>query len=199
MRSLFLCLSTTWFLGGLTAFVWAVAPLEQPASPEIVVPYVPTPEKVVAAMLKLATVRAGDTVYDLGCGDGRIAIAAVRDYQAGKGLGIDFDADRLKDCQKNLRRLSPELQKKLTFQQGDVLKLTEKELAGVDVVTLYMLPDINRRIKPLLRKALQPGARIVSHDFDMGEDWPAEKQWEVADESGFQHTIYLWTIPTKKP
>lgn len=179
--------------------VWSVCAADKPeATPEIIVPYVPTPEKVVKAMLKFAPVRAGDTVYDLGCGDGRIAIMAVTDFQAGKGLGIDFNADRLNECEKNLSKLPPETRKKLSFQRGDVLKLTEKELAGVDVVTLYMLPDVNIRIKPLLKKALKPGARVVSHDFDMGEDWPAEKQLEVTDESGFTHTLFLWTIPAKK-
>lgn len=186
------------------AFV-AVLPLfatpvlaDDPPAPEIVVPYVPTPEKVVAAMLKLASVKAGDAVYDLGCGDGRIAIAAVRDFQAGKGLGIDFNPDRLQDCEKNLGKLPPETRKKLTFKQGDVLKLTQKDLENVNVVTLYMLPDVNQRLKPILKQSLKPGSRIVSHDFDMGEDWPADKQLDVTDESGFTHTLYLWTISSKK-
>ena len=170
------------------------------AKPEIEVPYVPTPEKVVTEMLKLAAVKAGDTVYDLGCGDGRIVITAVQDFKAGKGLGLDFNPERLKDCAANIKKakLSEETLRKLTFKQGDVLKLTDKDFAGVDVVTLYLLPEVNRRLKPVLLKGLKPGARVVSHDFDMGDDWLPEKTVSVLDESGLEHTVYLWTIKAKK-
>jgi len=166
--------------------------------PEIEVPYVPTPDKVVAAMLKLAQVKEGDVVYDLGCGDGRIVIRAVTEFKAKKGLGIDFNPERLKDCEKNLEKIPEETRKKLTFKQGDVLKLTEKDLEGVDVVTLYLLPEVNLRLKPILQKGLKPGARVVSHDFDMGEDWKPEQQLSVADDDGFDHLVFLWTIPAKK-
>jgi ubiquinone/menaquinone biosynthesis C-methylase UbiE len=165
--------------------------------PDIIVPFVPTNEKVVAAMLKLAAVKEGDTVYDLGCGDGRIVIAAVKDFGAKKGLGIDFNPERLKDCEKRMKdqKLTDEQMKKLTFKQGDVLKLTPEDFKDVDVVTLYLLPEVNLRLMPVLQKGLKPGARIVSHDFDMG-DWKADKVEEVmADRT---HTIYLWTIKEKK-
>jgi ubiquinone/menaquinone biosynthesis C-methylase UbiE len=165
--------------------------------PDIIVPFVPTHEKVVAAMLKLAAVKEGDTVYDLGCGDGRIVIAAVKDFGAKKGLGIDFNPERLKDCEKRMKdqKLTEEQIKKLTFKQGDVLKLTAEDFKDVDVVTLYLLPEVNLRLMPVLQKGLKPGARIVSHDFDMG-DWKADKVEEVmADRT---HTIYLWTIKDKK-
>ena len=170
------------------------------AKPEIEVPYVPTPEKVVTEMLKLAAVKAGDTVYDLGCGDGRIVITAVQDFKAGKGLGLDFNPERLKDCAANIKKakLSEETLRKLTFKQGDVLKLTDKDFAGVDVVTLYLLPEVNRRLKPVLLKGLKPGARVVAHDFAMVDDWLPEKTVSVLDESGLEHTVYLWTIKAKK-
>lgn len=166
--------------------------------PEIVVPFVPTNEKVVAAMLNLAAVKEGDTVYDLGCGDGRIAIAAVKDFNAKRGLGIDFDPKRLKDCAKRVKdeKLTAAQVKKLTFKEGDVLKLTPDDFKGVDVVTLYLLPDVNLRLMPVLKKGLEPGARVVSHDFDMG-DWAEDKKEEVTyPANGGERTssVYLWTI-----
>lgn len=134
-------------LVGLVGFILSGSQLvpAQPKpkdEPEIKVPYVPTPEKVVQAMLKLAAVKQGDTVYDLGCGDGRIAISAVKDFQARRGLGIDFNPERLKDCQDSLTKakLSDAQKMALTFKQGDVLKMTEKDFEGVDVVTLTCFP-----------------------------------------------------------
>lgn len=168
--------------------------------PEIKVPFVPTNEKVVAAMLKMAAVKEGDTVYDLGCGDGRIVITAVKEFKAKRGLGVDFNPERLKDCEKRVKdeKLNEQQIKKLTFKQGDVLKMTADDFKDVDVVTLYLLPEVNRRLKPVLQKGLKPGARVVSHDFDMGDDWKEDKKEEVTSERGYPHTIYLWTIKEKK-
>ena len=175
----------------------APAPAQDKTEPDIVVPFVPTNEKVVAAMLKLADVKKGDTVFDLGCGDGRIVIAAVKDFNAKRGLGVDFNPERLKDCAARMKdqKLTPEQTKKITFKQGDVLKLTPEDFKDVDVVTLYLLPEVNLKLKPILQKGLKPGARVVSHDFDMGDDWKPEKEEKV--EADRSHTIYLWTI--KKP
>ena len=166
---------------------------------EIEVPYVPTEEKVVQAMLKLANVKKGDTVYDLGCGDGRIVIAAVKDFHAKRGLGVDFNPARLKDCMERMEKekLTGEQKKALTFKQGDVLKMAPEDFKDVDVVTLYLLPSVNEKLKPILQKGLKPGARIVSHDFDMG-DWEPDKKEEVQGERSYTHKVYLWTIKEKK-
>jgi uncharacterized protein (TIGR03000 family) len=157
----------------------------------IIVPFVPTPQEVVEEMLKLASVKEGDVVYDLGCGDGRIVVTAVKKYKAKKGLGVDLNPERIKDSEKTAKDAG--VQDKVEFKQGDVLKLTDKDIAQADVITLYLLPEVNLRLMPVLKKGLKPGARIVSHDFDMG-DWKAEKQIEVKDPDGITHTVYLWTI-----
>lgn len=186
-------------LAALAAALGGVASA-QDKDPEIKVPYVPTNEKVVAAMLKMAAVKEGDTVYDLGCGDGRIVITAVKEFKAKRGLGVDFNPERLKDCEKRIKdeKLTEEQTKKLTFKQGDVLKMTADDFKDVDVVTLYLLPEVNRRLKPILQKGLKPGARVVSHDFDMGDDWKEDKKEEVMSERSYPHTVYLWTIKAKK-
>jgi len=166
---------------------------------DIEVPYVPTRPEVVAAMLKLAAVKEGDTVYDLGCGDGRIAISAVKDFKAKRGLGLDFDPARLKDCEKSMEdaKLSAEQRKALTFKQGDVLKMIAEDFKDVDVVTMYLLQSVNDRLKPVLQKGLKPGARIVSNTFDMG-DWKPEKTETVQTSTGGSYMIYLWTIKGDK-
>jgi len=181
-----------------TAGLVPVSADDNKEEPKIIVPFVPTHPKVVAAMLKLADVKEGDTVYDLGCGDGRIVIAAVKDFKAKRGLGLDFNPERLKDCQKSMEeaKLSPEQKKAITFKQGDVLKMKPEDFKGVDVVTLYLLPSVNRELKPVLLKGLKPGARVVSHDFDMGDDWMEDKKESV--EADRTHTVYLWTIKEKK-
>ena len=190
------------FLGvvGLLAALVPAPAQDKPKKidPEIEVPYVPTRPKVVEAMLKLANVKEGETVYDLGCGDGRIAISAVKDFKAKRGLGIDFNPERLKDCEKRMKdlKVTDEERKKITFKQGDVLKMKAEDFKDVDVVTMYLLPEVNLRLRPILEKGLKPGARIVSHDFDMG-DWKEDKKEEVTPEGGRTHTVYLWTIKKK--
>lgn len=179
-------------------FTPVIADDEKKEEPKIIVPYVPTHPKVVNAMLKLAAVKEGETVYDLGCGDGRIVIAAVKDFKAKKGLGLDFNPERLKDCEASIKeaKLTEAQTKSLTFKQGDVLKMKPEDFKDVDVVTLYLLPSVNRELKPVLLKGLKAGARVVSHDFDMGDDWKEDKKEEV--EADRTHTVYLWTIKEKK-
>jgi SAM-dependent methyltransferase len=161
--------------------------------PKLDVPYVPTPQPVVEAMLKLAAVKAGDVVYDLGCGDGRIVVTAVKDFKAKRGVGIDLDPQRVKESIANAKQAG--VADKTEFREGDVLKL--ESVADADVVTLYLYPQVNRKLEPMLRKTLKPGSRIVSHDFKIGE-WAADRMERIRDERGNDHVLYLWTMPQKK-
>jgi SAM-dependent methyltransferase len=151
------------------------------------VPYVPTPENVVSAMLKLADVHKGDLVYDLGCGDGRIVIAAAKDFGA-RGVGVDINPDRIREAKENARKAG--VTDLVSFREGD---LFDAPLDGATVVALYLLPSVNLRLRPKLLHDLKPGARVVSHSFDMG-DWKPDKQVEVG-----ATILYLWIIPEPKP
>ena len=144
--------------------------------------YVPTPQEVVDAMLALANVTAKDVVYDLGSGDGRIPITAAQKYGA-RAVGIDINPERIKEANENLAKAK--VGDKVRFLNQD---LFETDISQATVVTLYLLPSLNIKLMPKL-KALKPGTRIVSHSFDMGTEWPAEKTQEVNG-----RTIYYWTI-----
>jgi precorrin-6B methylase 2 len=154
---------------------------------ELDVPYVPTPQVVVEEMLKLAEVKKGDIVYDLGCGDGRIVVTAAKKYGV-KGIGVDLDPDRVEESKANVKE--NKVEKLVTIRQGNAL---ETDVSEASVVTLYLLPSVNLRLKPILQKQLKPGSRIVSHAFDMG-DWEPEKEVTVKHE-GAPYMIYLWRIP----
>jgi SAM-dependent methyltransferase len=132
------------------------------------VEFVPTPHEVVAEMLKTAQVTSRDVVYDLGCGDGRIVIAAARDFGA-RGVGVDIDPNLIKVCQKNA--LKEGVADRVRFILGD---LFEMDLRDATVVALYLTPELNVRLRPKLFRELRPGSRIVSHDFDMG-DWKPDQ------------------------
>ena len=151
--------------------------------------FVPTPEVVVDAMCKLAKVGKDDVVYDLGCGDGRISITAVTKFKAKRGVGVDIDANLVKESQANAKKAG--VADRVEFRKADVLDL--KDLGDATVVMLYMGEDVNLRLRPLLKKVLRPGARIVSHDFSMG-DWKAVQKIEIVDEVGDEHELYLWKI-----
>jgi cyclopropane fatty-acyl-phospholipid synthase-like methyltransferase len=153
------------------------------STPHLDVPYVPSPNPVVEGMLKLAGVKSGDTVYDLGCGDGRIVSTAAKTYGA-KGVGVDINPERIEEARANAK--SAKVEDKVKFEENDLFKAN---IAHATVVTLYLLPDVNVRLKPKLLKELKPGTRIVSHSFDMG-DWKPEK-----DELIEGRHIYLWTVP----
>jgi tRNA G37 N-methylase Trm5 len=144
--------------------------------------YVPTPQEVVDAMLVLANVTGKDVVYDLGSGDGRIPITAAQKYGA-RGVGIDINPERIKEANANLAKAN--VGDKVKFLNQD---LFETDISEATVVTLYLLPSLNLKLMPTLKK-LKPGTRIVSHSFDMGNEWPPEKTQDVGG-----RTIYYWTI-----
>jgi uncharacterized protein (TIGR03000 family) len=151
--------------------------------------YVPTPDEVVEAMCKLAEVGKDDVVYDLGCGDGRIVITAVKKYGAKRGVGVDIDPERIKESKENAKKAGVE--DKVEFRQEDVLNL--KGLSDASVVMLYMGEDVNLRLRPILQKTLKPGSRIVSHQFLMG-DWKPLKSTAATDDNGGEYDLYLWKI-----
>jgi cyclopropane fatty-acyl-phospholipid synthase-like methyltransferase len=161
-------------------------------APKLDVPYVPTPQPVVEAMLKLAGVQAGDVVYDLGCGDGRIVITAVSQFKAKRGVGIDLDPKRIEESNANARKAG--VAAKVEFKVGDVLKL--ESVADADVVTLYLYSTVNRKLEPMLRKTLKPGSRVVSHDFKVG-DWKPDRMERIEGDHGRMHVLYLWTVKEK--
>lgn len=147
--------------------------------------YVPTPQEVVEAMLKVTQVGPSDVVYDLGCGDGRIVITAVKEYGA-RGVGIDIDPQRIKEATENAERQGVKLGDRLEIRNAD---LFEADLRPASVVTLYLLPSLNLKLRPKLWKELKVGSRVVSHAFDMGDDWPPEQTLHVEGRS-----VYYWTI-----
>src|SRR5260370_9014244 len=148
-------------------------------------PYVQTPDHVVSAMLKLARITKGDTIYDLGCGDGRIVIQAAKEYGA-HGVGIDINPERIPEARANPQKAPADSLVK--FELND---LFDADIHGATVVALYLLPDANLRLLPKLLNDLKPGTRVVSHDFGMG-DWKPEKT-EIFRGS----RIHLWTIPAR--
>jgi SAM-dependent methyltransferase len=160
------------------------------------VPYVPTTEPAVVEMLKLAEVRKSDVVYDLGCGDGRIVIAAAKEWGA-RGVGIDINPERIQEAKANAKKAGVE--HLVRFVEQDLFEADFKEAT---VVTLFLLPQVNLKLRPRLLQELKPGTRVVSNTFDMG-DWTAEKQTALADNddvefSGLSQKFYLWRIPARE-
>ena len=149
-----------------------------------------TPEVIVDEMLKMAKVKEGDVVFDLGCGDGRIVIRAVTHNKAKRGVGIDIDPARVAESEANAKKAGVE--DKLKFIEGDVLKLTEKGLEEATVVTLYLFPKINDQLAPMLKK-LAKGTRIVSHDFKI-TDWMPDEAVEAIEVDGIDHAVYMWVV-----
>ena len=170
------------FLGSALALA-AVPVLAQKAEPELAVPYVPTPDEVVDKMLKMAKVTSKDVVYDLGCGDGRIVITAAKQYGA-RGVGIDLNPQRIKEANENAKKAG--VTDKVKFMVGDLFKA---DFGEASVVTLYLLPQVNVQLRPQLWRQLKVGTRVVSHNYDMGPEWPPEKT-----ESMDGRVIYYWTI-----
>ena len=159
-------------------------------SPDVI--FVPTPPEVVKAMLETAKVGKGDIVYDLGSGDGRIAIAAVRDFNATRSTGIDIDPQRIKEANANLaeaEKAKPGISKSVRFLNQDLFMT---DISDATVITLYLLPSLNVKLMPKLKAELKPGTRIVSHSFDMMGQWEPERTVDVGG-----RTVYYWTIPKK--
>ena len=161
---------------------------ETPRRPDVI--YVPTPQKVVDAMLRLAEVKESDVVYDLGCGDGRIVVTAAKQFGC-RAFGYDIDPERIAESKQNVSDNG--VDDLATIEQKDIFTL---DLSGADVVTLYLLPSLNVKLIPQLEK-LKPGSRIVSHDFDMRGVEP-EKVVYVETDDAYRHTLYLWRCPLKK-
>lgn len=148
-------------------------------------PFVATPLDVVDRMLALAEVGPNDVVYDLGCGDGRIVIAAARTFGA-RGIGVDIDPLRIEEAQRNARRAGVE--HLVTFKVQDAL---ETDVSPATVVTLYLVSALNVKLRPILTAQLRPGARIVSHNFAMG-DWEPQVVDVFTSADGQSRTLYLW-------
>lgn len=149
--------------------------------------YVATPEQVGTEMLKLAGVRRDDVVYDLGSGDGRLVIAAAREFGA-RGVGVEIDAKLVQDSRENA--LKAGVADRTEFVWGDIF---QANIAPATVVALYLRQDVNLKLRPKLLRELRPGTRVVSHDFDM-DDWRPDRTVRVKGPTR-DHTIYLWTIP----
>jgi SAM-dependent methyltransferase len=163
----------------------AIAQQPQPALRKPDIFYLPTPQPVVEAMLEMARVTSADLIYDLGSGDGRIPITAAKKYGA-TGVGIDIDPERIKEANENARKEG--VTDKVKFLNADIY---EYDFSDATVVTLYLLPALNEKLIPQLKK-LKPGTRIVSHAFMMGstgEAWPHDDSREVDGKM-----IYYWTV-----
>ncbi|MBI4193496.1 MAG: class I SAM-dependent methyltransferase [Betaproteobacteria bacterium] len=156
----------------------------QNRTPDVI--FVPTPNDVVNKMLEMAAVTARDVVYDLGCGDGRIVITAAQKYGA-RGVGIDIDPERIREANDNAAR--GKVTDKVKFIQAD---LFQADISEATVVTLYLLTELNLKLRPKLMHDLTPGTRVVSHAFAMG-DWKPERTDSVSGSA-----VYLWRIPPRK-
>jgi len=167
----------------LLAFALLVVGTAQSQTPDVI--YVPTPQEVVDEMLKLARVGKTDVLYDLGSGDGRIPVTAARRFGI-RAYGIDIDPQRIQEANENARKSG--VTSLVQFRQEDLFK---SKFGDATVVTLYLLPDLNVKLRPRLLSELKPGTRIVSHQFDMGT-WQPDRKVELNG-----RTIYLWTIPQR--
>jgi SAM-dependent methyltransferase len=180
----------TWGPSGAPA-ASPVAPLLTGQKAQSLAPYVPTPDDVVDRMLRLAGTTRADVVYDLGSGDGRIPIAAAKNFGA-RGVGIDIDPRRIEESRANARAAGVETLVEFRLQDA-----READISDATVVTLYMLASGNAVLRPVLTRQLRPGARIVSHAFSMGPAWPADAIEHFTSARGDEVTLYLWKADGK--
>jgi tRNA G37 N-methylase Trm5 len=170
-----------------SAWTFALAQPLKPLDKTPEVPFVPTRERVVDEMLKVANVGKNDVLYDLGSGDGRIPITAAKRFGT-RGVGVDIDPDRIRESRENAAKAG--VSDRVKFFQQD---LFETDIKEATVVTLYLLPDVNLRLRPKLLSELKPGTRVVSHNYDMG-DWKPLKTITLKLPEG-EHTVYFWVVP----
>ncbi len=169
---------------------------KNPKDPDdIVVRFVPTPDDIVDKMAKLAKMTKDDVVYDLGCGDGVMLIRPIQQGMAKRGVGVEYDPKIMKIAIENVKKAK--LEDKIQIRQGDMLKLTSKDVADATVVLLYIGDDLGERVSPLLKQALKPGSRIVSHRFLLG-DWKADQTITVKGDDGGEYELHLWIVPDPK-
>jgi SAM-dependent methyltransferase len=150
-------------------------------------PYVPTPQDVAERMLEIAQVGKDDVVYDLGCGDGRLVVTAAKKYGA-RGVGVDIDPDRIAEANANAKAAG--VTQLVEFRLQDAMTV---DVSPATVVTLYLLSASNLKLRPILTRQLRPGARIVSHQFSMG-DWQPEKTETFTDSNGATRSLHLWKV-----
>jgi hypothetical protein len=172
-------------------FLVAAAGAQSPTTEKtpLDVPYVPTHTSLVDEMLAMAKVGKNDVLYDLGSGDGRIVITAARKFGT-RGVGYDLDPERVSEARENARRAG--VTDRVRFEQQDIFTA---KIDDATVVTMYLLPDVNMRLRPKLLSELKPGTRIVSHNYDLG-DWQPLQRKEM-DVSGINHTLFLWVVPPR--
>jgi tRNA G37 N-methylase Trm5 len=155
-------------------------------TPDVI--FVPTPQDAVDKMLELAQIKKGDLVYDLGCGDGRIVVTAAKKYGV-TAVGVDIDPQRVKESRENVKKNGVE--DLVTIKHADIFEL---DLSKVDVVTLYLLPDLNVKLMPQLKK-MKPGSRIISYEFAMRGAKPTEVYQGNHKDRSYGYTIYKWVVP----
>lgn len=189
-QSAWALLALPWLISSPTK---AAPPAAAPAAqekpdkePDVI--FVPTPPEVVEKMMEMAGVKKDDVHYDLGCGDGRVVVAAAK--RGAKSTGIDIDPERIAESQENVKKSG--VGDRAKIRKGDIF---ETDISDANVVTLYLLPELNVRLMPKLKK-LKPGSRIVSHDFDMkGAKPKMVTTVRVNNDDEEEHTVYLWVVP----
>lgn len=167
----------------LWIFIGAIAWAQDPAK---LAPYYPTPETIVLKMLQLGGLKAGEKMFDLGSGDGRIVIAAAQKFHA-DAIGIELDKELCRQSSERIRKLG--LEKAAQIVNGDILK---QDYSSADLITVYLLPNSNDKVQPLLERQLKKGARVVAHDFEF-RGWTPEKVEDIEDDGeGRSHTLFLY-------